>query len=78
MAFYQVLPPVSVALSKLNELVEGMLMALRSDAYNSALDVYAYAKLTDGVTGLKSLRMMMSNRFRGPGQRREIGIEAEA
>ena len=77
-ALYQALHPVSVALSKLNELVEGTLMAVGSDAYNSALDVYAYAKLTDGVTGLESLRTMMSNRFRGAGRRPEVEVEAEA
>lgn len=76
-ALYQSLRPVSVALSKLIEVFEGTLMAVGSDAYNTALDVYAYAKLTEGVTGLESLRTMMSNRFRGPGQRREAEVEAE-
>ncbi|MEW8073913.1 MAG: hypothetical protein AB2826_26210 [Candidatus Thiodiazotropha sp.] len=73
-ALYQALYPVSVALSKLNELVEGTLMAVGSDAYTTALDVYAYSKLTEGVTGLEALRSSLGNRFRG-GQRREVVTE---
>lgn len=71
---YQALHPVSLALSKLNELVEGTLMAVGSDAYNAALDVYAFAKLTEGVTGLEALRSTLGNRFRGT-QRREVMAE---
>ncbi len=74
-ALFQALHPVSLALNKLNELVEGTLMAIGSDAYNTALDVYAYAKLTEGVTGLEGLRSALGNRFRS-GQRREVPAEA--
>lgn len=72
---YLRLYPVASALSKLNELVDGTLMAVGSDAYTAALDVYAFAKLTNGVTGLEELRSMMSNRFRG-GSRGEAAAEA--
>lgn len=70
-ALYHTLSPLSVALSRLSELVDGTLMAVGSDAYGSALDVYAYAKLTDGVTGLEALNATLGNRFRGNGIRRD-------
>jgi hypothetical protein len=70
LALYQALYPISAALSKLNELVEGTLMAVGSDAYTTALDVYAFSKLTDGVTGLEDLRTSLSGRFRNNGSHR--------
>ncbi|MCG8689286.1 MAG: hypothetical protein MI892_30720 [Desulfobacterales bacterium] len=76
-ALYHALTPISMALSKLSELVDGTLMAVGSDAYGSALDVYAYAKLTDGVTGLEALNETLGNRFRGNGTRRDSMIDVQ-
>jgi hypothetical protein len=62
---YNTLYPINTALSKLNELVDSTLMAVGSDAYTTALDVYALAKISKGVTGLEDLRSALGNRFRG-------------
>ncbi|MCU7846098.1 MAG: hypothetical protein KZQ93_19860 [Candidatus Thiodiazotropha sp. (ex Monitilora ramsayi)] len=75
-ALYNALYPINTALSKLSELVDGTLMAVGSDAYTTALDVYAYAKITKGVTGLEDLRAALGDRFRGKSV--QIPAEAEA
>ena len=69
-ALFHALYPINTALSKLSELVDSTLIAVGSDAYNSALDIYAYAKMTGGVTGLEELRASLGNRFRSNGDRR--------
>ncbi|MCU7916447.1 MAG: hypothetical protein KZQ65_11290 [Candidatus Thiodiazotropha sp. (ex Gloverina cf. vestifex)] len=63
------LTPINIAPSQLIELVEGTLMAVGSDAYNSALEVYAFAKMTEDVTGLEDLRSTLGSRFRSSGNR---------
>jgi hypothetical protein len=72
---YNALHPINTALSKLSELVDGTLMAVGSDAYTAALDVYAYAKMSNGVTGLEELRAAMGERFRNNGNRRPVEAE---
>jgi hypothetical protein len=61
---YHALTPVTIAISKLNELLDGTKMAVGSDAYTSALEVYAFAKMTKGVSGLEDLQNSLGNRFR--------------
>ncbi|MFI0416495.1 MAG: hypothetical protein ACH255_20415 [Candidatus Thiodiazotropha sp.] len=42
--------------------------------YSFGADIYAYSKLTEGVTGLEALRATLGNRFRGS-PRREVAAE---
>ncbi|MCU7844892.1 MAG: hypothetical protein KZQ93_13760 [Candidatus Thiodiazotropha sp. (ex Monitilora ramsayi)] len=76
-ALYHALHPINTALSKLSELVDGTLLAVGSDAYTAALDVYAYAKMANGVTGLEDLRDAMGDRFRNNGSRKATEMDAE-
>ncbi|MCU7806883.1 MAG: hypothetical protein KZQ73_03315 [Candidatus Thiodiazotropha sp. (ex Semelilucina semeliformis)] len=74
---YNALHPINTALSKLSELVDGTLLAVGSDAYTAALDVYAYAKMSNGVTGLEDLRAAMGSRFRNNSGRKPAEISDE-
>ncbi|MCU7810698.1 MAG: hypothetical protein KZQ77_05610 [Candidatus Thiodiazotropha sp. (ex Notomyrtea botanica)] len=75
--FYERLYPINIALSKLSELVDSTLIAAGSDAYTGALDVYAYAKINSGVSGLEELRGMLGNRFKGRGVKKEAEAPEE-
>ncbi len=77
-ALYNALYPINTAISKLSELVDGTLMAVGSDAYTAALDVYAFAKISNGVTGLEDLRAAMGDRFRKNGNRKTTEVAADA
>ena len=77
-ALYHALRPINTAISKLSELVDGTLLAVGSDAYTAALDVYAFAKMSNGVTGLEDLRAAMGGRFRKNGNRKTNEVPAEA
>ena len=76
-SLYHSLIPINIALSKLSELIDSTMIAVGSDAYNSALDVYAFAKMTDGVSGLEDLRSTLSSRFRKGGSRNNQEPELE-
>lgn len=75
---YHAMTPVHIAISKLNELIEGTKMAVGSDAYSSALEVYAFAKMTKGVSGLEDLQNTLGNRFRSSGGRNGQDSELES
>jgi hypothetical protein len=60
---YHALTPVSIAISKLKELIDGTKMAVGSDAYSCALEVYAFVKMSKGVSGLEDLKSPLGNRF---------------
>ncbi|MCU7851068.1 MAG: hypothetical protein KZQ80_02530 [Candidatus Thiodiazotropha sp. (ex Monitilora ramsayi)] len=75
--FYERLYPINIALRKLSELVDSTLIAAGSDAYTGALDVYAYAKINSGVSGLEELRGMLGNRFKGRGVKKEAEAPEE-
>ncbi|MES9815950.1 MAG: hypothetical protein ABW155_04810 [Candidatus Thiodiazotropha sp.] len=68
-SLYHAMLPIKIALSKLSELIDSTMMAVGSDAYNAALEVYAFAKMTGGVSGLEDLRNSLGSRFRGAGSR---------
>ncbi|MCU7845944.1 MAG: hypothetical protein KZQ93_19090 [Candidatus Thiodiazotropha sp. (ex Monitilora ramsayi)] len=76
-SLYHSLIPINIALSKLSELIDSTMIAVGSDAYNSALEVYAFAKMTDGVSGLEDLRSTLSGRFRKGGSRNSHAPELE-
>ena len=54
---------IFIALSQLNELVDDTTLAVGSDAYSAALDVYTYAKAARIGSGLEELKGMMAKRF---------------
>ncbi|MEW7986285.1 MAG: hypothetical protein AB2805_02965 [Candidatus Thiodiazotropha sp.] len=71
-SLYHAMLPIKIALSKLSELIDSTMMAVGSDAYNAALEVYAFAKMTGGVSGLEDLRNSLGSRFRGAGSRNNV------
>ena len=77
-ALYHALRPINTAISKLNELVDSTLLAVGSDAYTAALDVYAFAKMSNGVTGLEDLSAAMGGRFRKSNGRKATEVPADA
>lgn len=76
-SLYHSMLPIKIALSKLSELIDSTMMAVGSDAYNAALEVYAFAKMTGGVSGLEDLRSTLGSRFRGAGSRNSTASDSE-
>ena len=62
------LKSILMAVSQLNELIDDTTLAVGSDAYSEALDVYTYAKAARGGTGLDELKAMMAKRFSPKGK----------
>lgn len=62
------LKSILMALSQLHELIDDTTLAVGSDAYSEALDVYTYAKAARLGTGLDELKAMMSKRFSPKGK----------
>jgi hypothetical protein len=54
---------IRIAFSQLGELIDDTLIAVGSDAYSAALEVYTYMKVADTGAGLDELKAMMSKRF---------------
>lgn len=59
---------ILIAVSQLSELIDDTTLAVGSDAYSEALDVYTYAKAARIGVGLDELKAMMAKRFSQKGK----------
>ncbi len=67
LALLNQLRPVLAEVTALHEKLDDTMMALGSDAYSAALEVYAILKTSGKGAGLDALRQQMSARFTRPG-----------
>ena len=75
MQLFAELNSILMAVSQLNELIDDTTLAVGSDAYSAALEVYAYAKTARTGTGLDELKAMMSKRFTPRSKSKDVPVE---